>query len=481
MTQPLPKLHIGLLWSYGFFTIACIALAMYLDFKPLMLAPAILPAVLIGLSNFPQLYYILLFFLPLSMEFSFTPSLGTDLPSEPLMIGLMLVTFFYLVKNQNALPQKFYTHPLLLLLLLHMGWIFIATLNALNFTVSIKVFTAKIWYITVFVFLTAIVINSFKKFQKAFWCIFFPLLATAIVTMIRHAFKDFGFEDINRCVTPYFANHVNYALMLVVFYPFIWMASTWYEKYSWQWWILAFAKVFFIIAIYFSYTRAAMAAAVVMIPFFLIVRWRLMKLTLAVAAILSLAGVAYMVNDNRFLKHAPEFDSTIYHDEFSDHMSATFEGKDVSSMERVYRWIAGGRMIMDRPLMGVGPGNFFPYYKKYAVSSFETWVSDNEERSTIHNYFLLLLVEQGIFGLLIFLAFTAYIFLLGENLYHRMANDYQKNLLMAVMLSLMAIYLSLTLNDMLENDKIGTLFFFNVSLLLIFATKPLLDSEGKQS
>jgi O-antigen ligase len=481
MTQPLPKLHIGLLWSYGFFTIACIVLSMYLEFKPLLLAPALIPAVWIGLNNFPQLYYILLFFLPLSMEFSFTPSLGTDLPSEPLMIGLMLVTFFYLIKNQDALPQKFYKHPLLLLLFLHLGWIFIATLNALNFTVSVKIFTAKIWYITVFVFLTAIVINSFSKFQKAFWCIFFPLLATAIVTMIRHANKDFGFEDINRCVTPYFANHVNYALMLVVFYPFIWLATTWYEKHSWQWWILTFAKVFFIIAIYFSYTRAAMAAAVVMIPFFFIIKWRFMKVALAIATIVALAGVAYMVDDNRFLKHAPEFDSTIYHDEFSDHMSATFEGKDVSSMERIYRWIAGGRMIMDRPLMGVGPGNFYPYYKKYAVASFETWVSDNEERSTIHNYFLLLFVEQGILGLLIFLAFTAYIFLLGENLYHQMANDYQKNILMAVMLSLMAIYLSLTLNDMLESDKIGTLFFFNVSLLLIFATKPLLDSKRQQS
>jgi len=479
MNRLLPKLNIALLWSYGFFTIACIVLAFYFEFKPLLLAPALIPAVWLGVNDFPQLYYILLFFLPLSMEFSFTPSLGTDLPSEPLMIGLMLVTIFYLIKNQNALPQAYYKHPVLLLLMLHMGWVFVTTLNALNFTVSLKVFTAKIWYITVFVFLTAIVINSFSKFQKAFWCIFFPLLGTAIVTMIRHAYKDFGFEEINRCVTPYFANHVNYALMLVVFYPFIWVAATWYKKNSWQYWILVFAKVFFIVAIYFSYTRAAMAAALVMIPFYYVVKFRLMKIALAIAAITALVGVAYMVDDNRFLKHAPEFDNTIYHDEFSDHMSATFEGKDVSSMERIYRWIAGGRMIMDRPLMGVGAGNFYPYYKQYAVSSFETWVSDNEERSTIHNYFLLLLVEQGVFGLLIFLAFTAYIFLLGENLYHRMAHDYQKYMLMGVMLSMMAIYLSLTLNDMLESDKIGTLFFFNVAMLLIFATKPLLDTERK--
>ena len=33
------------------------------------------------------------------------------------------------------------------------------------------------------------------------------------------------------------------------------------------------------------------------------------------------------------------------HNEFSDHVSSTFEGKDVSSMEQIYRWVAGGHMI----------------------------------------------------------------------------------------------------------------------------------------
>ncbi len=479
MTQPLPKLHIALLWGYGVFTIACFVLALHFDFMPLAAAPALVPAVWLGLSNFSFLYFVLLFSLPLSMEFNFTPSLGTDLPSEPLMVGLMLITIFYLATQPDALPKKFFTHPVLLLIFLHLGWIFIACINSLNFTVSIKIFIAKLWYIAVFIYLTAIVLNTFQRIQTAFWCVFLPLLATAVVTMIRHAMMDFGFEEINKCVTPYFANHVNYALMLVVFYPFIWLAATWYEKNSWQRWLLNFAKLFFLVAIYFSYTRAAMLAALLMVPFFFVVQWRLMKLAIAVAAIGALAGVIYMTEDNRFLKHAPD-ESTIYHDEFGDHVSATFEGKDVSSMERVYRWIAGGRMILDRPLMGVGPGNFYPHYKQYAVASFETWVSDNDERSTIHNYFLLLWVEQGVIGLLVFLMLTGFIFLMGENIYHRLNDSRHKQIVMASLLSLMAIYFSLTLNDMLETDKIGTLFFFNIALLLIFATKQLPDSEGEQ-
>lgn len=269
--------------------------------------------------------------------------------------------------------------------------------------------------------------------------------------------------------------------MLMAFYPFIWLAATWYDEGSWQRRLLNFTKVFFVVAIYFSYTRAAIGAVFLMLPFFFIIKWRLIKYVLAVVAIASIVGSAYLVQNNRYLKHAPDFKETIWHDDFGDHMSATFEGKDVSSMERIYRWIAGARMIVDRPLMGVGPGNFYPYYKKYAVSSFETWVSGNEEHSTVHNYFLLLWIEQGIVGLLIFLLLSAVIFITGERIFHKQRNKKSASLVMTCLIALMSIYVSLVLNDMLETDKIGTLYLFYISLIVIVGTQGLKDTNSEQS
>lgn len=474
------KLNLGIFWGYGIVIILSISGAFIFDFMPLVGLPILFPLVWLGITNFSWLYFALLAFLPIGFEFNIGSSLSTDLPSEPLMIGLMLVTFFYLISNPNALSRKFLNHPVLLLLLLYISWFFISALNSLNFIVSFKIFLAKIWYATVFIYLTAIVIHSYERLRIAFWCIFSTMLFATVIIFFRHALIGFDFEKMNECVGPFFINHVNYALMLMAFYPFIWLAATWYKKGSWQRIFLDFSKVFFVFAIYFSYTRAAIGAVVLMIPFIYIIKWRLTKLVLAVTVVGAILSVAYIVDGNRYLNHAPEFEETIWHDEFGDHLSATIEGKDVSSMERVYRWIAGARMIADRPLMGVGPGNFYPYYKEYSVTSFETWVSDNEERSTIHNYFLLLWVEQGIFGLLIFVLLTAAIFIVAENTYHAQVLLEDKRIVLTAIVSLMSIYISLVLNDMLETDKIGTLYLFAISLILIMATQGLVNSKSEQ-
>ena len=47
--------------------------------------------------------------------------------------------------------------------------------------------------------------------------------------------------------------------------------------------------------------------------------------------------------------------------------------------------------------------NFYPNYQARTVRSFTTYVSDNPERSGIHNYYLMTAVEQGIPGLLVYL------------------------------------------------------------------------------
>jgi O-antigen ligase len=87
-------------------------------------------------------------------------------------------------------------------------------------------------------------------------------------------------------------------------------------------------------------------------------------------------------------------------------------------MERVYRWVAAAYMIQDRPYSGFGPGNFYFNYQKYTVSSFKTYVSDNPERSGIHNYFLMVTVEQGVPGLVFFLLFCLLVIFKGQQVYH---------------------------------------------------------------
>ena len=137
-------------------------------------------------------------------------------------------------------------------------------------------------------------------------------------------------------------------------------------------------------------------------------------------------------------------------------------------MERVYRWVAGARMAKDRPWMGVGSGNFYNFYRSYTVTEFETYISDNEERSTVHNYYLLMLSEQGWPGLIIFVLITFVAFIYGEYIYYKMKAAEDRRAVMILLLFMFSIIINLILSDMLESDKVGPFFFMVLAMLAMF-------------
>lgn len=149
-------------------------------------------------------------------------------------------------------------------------------------------------------------------------------------------------------------------------------------------------------------------------------------------------------------------------------------------MERVYRWVAATRMIADKPLVGSGAATFYPEYKKYTLKSFRTYVSDNQEKSTTHNYFLLQLAEQGIPGFLLFVTLVATALLQAERLYHRSRTRPEvRRVVLAAALSFVIIVFHLILNELVEVDKIGPVFFVCLALLIRAETWLMESSEPK--
>jgi O-antigen ligase len=481
LTTGINKLQNGAFAFLGFTAIASVLTAVNTGLYYLALLPFALIVAYIALTDFKLLYYLLLFTIPLSMEYSFTPSLGTDLPDEPLMVGLMFVTILYLLKNPKALPTGFFGHAIMFLLVIHLFWIFVTMLTTVRPLVSIKAFLSKTWYVSAFSIMSVIVLKTEQDLKKAFWVIFVPLTMLIIQVLVRFALIGFEFDEVNTPMWPFFRNHVNYAAILSVFLPFIWFARGWYAPDSGLRRLLNFSVLLYVVAIYLSFTRTTYIAVLAIFPVYQIVRYKLMKPAVALAGVAVVALCFYLFTNNNYLKFAPDFTETVYHDDFGDHLSSTFEGKDVSSMERVYRWVAIFRMFRDRPIFGFGPGNFYPYYKGYTVTSFETYVSDNEEHSTAHNYFLLLLAEQGLVGVIIFMLFTAVIFISGENIYHRLRSESDKRMAMIFLLMLAMIYVNLMLSDLLESDKVGPFFFISIAMLaaLDVRNKQLLKTESK--
>ena len=270
---------------------------------------------------------------------------------------------------------------------------------------------------------------------------------------------------------PFFRNHVNYASMIAIWLPFVWLAWTWNRKKPFMQWITVLIGAALLTGLIFSYTRSAWLALVAAVAATLLVRWKLIRHAVVLAIIGLLVGVVYMRMQNRYIEYAPNYDTTIYHENLNAHLSSTYKLEDISSAERVYRWVAGFKMWEANPLVGYGPGNFYNFYKSYTVNAFETYVSDNPEKSTVHNYFLLLLVEQGLIGLAIFILLTFAIFLHAEKLYHRIPGQQDRRWVMAIVMSLTATYVVNMLSDLIETDKVGSIYFINVAMLMVLMHK----------
>ncbi len=428
--------------------------------------PALLLLLYMTIVDFRKVFFFLIICIPLSTEFYFPNGLATDLPTEPLMIGLMGVYGIYVLRNGKEMDSSFIRHPLALLLVLHLSWIFATTITSSLFLVSLKFSLAKLWYVVTFFFLAGSILKKEKDFITFFWCILIPLLSTVLIIWVQHAAQGFSFESVGGVLDPFYRNHVNYASLLALFIPFVWFARQWYPKHSSKRWFINFSLVILLVAIQLSYTRTAYVTLFMAFGAYFIIRMKMVRLVLIASVVALIAGFAFLAKNNTYLQFAPDYERTVTHVRFDNLVAATVEMKDISTMERFYRWIAGLRMSNDKLLTGYGPGNFYNFYKPYTVNSFRTYVSDNPEKSGIHSYFLLMLVEQGIFGMLIFIALSFYALIRGERIYHESTNPIRKSIVMGVLLSSVVINAFLLINDMIETDKMGSFFFIGLAVLI---------------
>jgi O-antigen ligase len=190
----------------------------------------------------------------------------------------------------------------------------------------------------------------------------------------------------------------------------------------------------------------------------------------AIYGVVALAMV-YMVRDNKYIDFRPDYGQTYMHSTFTDHLIATFRGQDMSSMERIYRWIAAVRMSVDRPITGYGPNSFYEHYKPYAVAMFRTYVSRNDERSTTHNYFLLMLVEQGWPAMLLYAWVVMAMMTQAQATYHRFKDRFYKRCTMGAIMLFSAAFINNFFSELIETHKVGALYYLSIALIIVLTKK----------
>lgn len=441
-----------------------LALAIITEIYFLIALPFTLLLLYTGWTSLSFVFFLLIASIPFSTEVQISDSLGTDLPDEPLMLMVSGLAFLYLTYNSKQLLRVF-ASPLVLLLAALIVWTLISVLFSSYPIISIKYLAAKAWYIGAFIIAALIVWKDKEALKKSGLVLAIMMLIVTIPILIRHGFEGFNFVAASEVAQPFFRNHVNYSALLVCTIP-LWFAawklssSQHYRKVNMS--ILAILLV----ALFFSYARGAWLALIVgIIVYWLITKKIIMQIMIG-CVLLSSVTITWLINDDKYLDFAPDHDTTIFHDDFREHLAATYKLKDLSAAERYYRWIAGVRMLGEHPITGFGPGTFYQNYRPYPIPVFQTWVSDNPERSTVHNYFLLTIVEQGIPGFLILGFLMGMAMYYSQRLFHRANDPFYK---MVAIISGVIFSMILTLNflsDLIETDKIGSLFFLCIAALV---------------
>ena len=435
--------------------------------QPALLLPGLLVVgLLVAFIEWRWLYYLLFFLLAVSVEIGLPGGFSMDVPSEPLMLALTACVGLALVLGHGRLPRREWRHPLLVVLALMLIWTATDTFFSTNTLKSVKYLAAKVWYLVPFVLGTLLVVRRPADTYRFVAAYAAGACCTVLYVVVRHATKGFSFAAINWALHPFYRNHVSYATTLALIIPFVLLGQQSAGPRARPLWWAALGLLTF--GLLTSFTRASILSLPVAGLYYLVMRLRLTRAFLLAAALSVTGGVFYFVSEHNYMLYAPDFEKTVFNGKnFTKHLEATYNMQDVSGMERVYRWVAAARMIADKPLVGSGPATFYPEYKRYTVKSFRTYVSENPEKSTTHNYFLLQLAEQGLPGFILFVLLVATALLTAEDLYHRARHRPEvRRVVLAATLSLVVILFHLTLNELVEVDKIGSVFFVCLALLV---------------
>lgn len=428
-------------------------------------------------ANWKVVYWILLFTIPVSTLIYLGP-LSTTIPDEPIMWLLFLVFIVLLIRYKSLLPEWWLRNPLVLIIVLQFIWMIVAVVFSEKLLLSVKFSLAKCWFLVSFFIMPLFIFKKKKDYKTAFIVLFIPMLITVLIIMAKHSVSGFNFRKIEKTLYPFYYNHVEYSTVISMFFPLLLIAYSLNKGKKGMRLVLTGIILFFLAAIYLSYARAAMVAVIFAALVAFLIRIRLVNLLMPGFYAVLILIVGYMVNNNKYIDHRPVFEHTFMHQDFTDHVIATFKGQDMSSMERLYRWVAAVRMSGERPWTGVGPNNFYYFYKPYAVTSFRTYVSRNPEQSTTHNYFLYMLVEQGWPAMILYAILVYAVFAQAQKIYHRFKDRFYRACTLGIAMMFGAGFINNFFSELLETHKVGCLFFISISLLIILDKKS--KDEEKQ-
>lgn len=466
------KNTITTLYFLAFCYIIASLFGIYNDSFIVMLIPFVLVLFFLAFFALDKLLLFILFCTPLSLELSeFVPGvpINMNLPTEPL-IFLVMCIFFLKLFTERKFDKKILKHPISICIYIYLGCLFFTCVVSKLPLVSFKYLLTRIWFIACFYFIVTQFVIDQKNISKYILAYALGFMIVIAYTLFNHSASFFSHDASYRVMQPFFRDHTSYGAALALLIPsmFIALRQT-KENFSAKFFITIILGML-CIALLFSYTRAAWGGVIAVGLLWVVLKLKIKIKTIIIGVLLCILAAAPFYNDIIYkMSKNTEVSST----DFLSHIKSSSNiTSDDSNTERINRWKCAIKMFKERPLTGFGPGTYMFLYGPYQNSQDKTKISTNAgDCGNAHSEYLGLLADAGIFGALSFIALLITVLIIGFNLYNNTKNAFTKDTVLYLLLGLITYYFHGFLNDFLDMDKIASLFWGFIAMIVMLDIK----------
>ncbi len=457
-------------WWKELFPLAVVSMVLYylmLTWSPLVGIVVMLPMVVIGyLFGATPFWWMLIGLVPLSVntEIFMDSAVGMYLPTEPLLLGFLILSLLYFIKH--PIERKYVNHPISRLVMLYYGWMFISVFFSSHFLVSLKSFTAHMWYVVPVLYLGS---RLLKKKNKRLQFLHLYIAGFAVVlfyTFIRLWIHGFPVKASQWLMQPFVKDHTLLGAILGLVMPYLFLRSfsvesTVTKRFLW----MGLAGLSTAVLIY-THSRAALLSLAAAGVIYLFVRFRVRFRVLVAAGLMILGLVIW--NQDTLIEKLSANQSESSGELVENIESISNISSDASNLERINRWNSAIEMWKVRPLFGWGPGTYQFEYAPFQNSADLTIISTNiGDVGNAHSEFLGTLAESGTPAFILFLLLvvvtlgTAY-----RRVLKLMGRD--RLVLLGALLGLVAYFTHGVLNNFLNSDKVSVLVWGFSAIIILY-------------
>ena len=451
--------------------LVCVFASYFLNFEDTLLTLTLFSLLALStillLTKAHWFYFLLIALIPISIDSGILGGSKLSLPSEAMMVVLLLVFMLFHSTYWSTL-KRIALHPISILLFADLIIQLITSFTSTHIDVSLKRFTIKLLFILLF-YVAVNMIEKRKSLITVFVCYAVGLVPVMYFTIRHHAHFDFNPRVVFDICAPYFSDHTIYGACLAFIIPLLLILfRSWgsYSKSAVLRWSFCLLLILILISLVLALSRAAILSVVFAALFAVLLHYRI-KFK-AILIILSTVIVGIVMNWSSIYSALEQNESVSNDGKIVNHFSSVSNvSSDASNLERINRWICAVRMFESKPLVGYGPGTYQFEYNQFQTSHTKTYISTNAgDRGNAHSEYLTYLSENGIFG------FVLYIVLVFTTIFFGMQNHYQlsagilKMVNLGVLLGLTTFFFHGIFNMFSDQIKMAFLIYSSLGVIV---------------